>query len=107
MLMALIITNFVCWILGFVVNGFTLYSVITIVPTVMFAIKKFGIFPKMGNIIACEVIFLFFSITWRVLFHKFSIVKLLLTLLLRAIAVGVAYYDSVAYVYTTEEKKKR
>lgn len=107
MLTALIIVSFVCWILGFFINGFTLYSFITIIPTIMFAIKKLGIFPKLGNIIACEVIFLFFSISWRLLFHKFSLLKLILTLILRIIFIGIAYYDSVAYVYTTEERKKR
>lgn len=106
MLSVLIIISFVCWAVGFVVNGFTLYQVLLIIPTVMFALRKFDIHIKTGTMISTEILFLFFSVVWKLLFHKFEIVALLLTLLLRAIFYSVVIYDNTVYVYVSEERKK-
>lgn len=107
MLTALIIVSVICWVAGFFINGFTLYGVVTLVPTVMFALRKFDIHIRMSNIITCEVLFLFFSIMWRLLFHKFSLLKLILTLVVRAIFILIVVYDDTVYVYVSEERKKR
>ena len=105
MLTVFIIASFVCWVAGFFINGFTLYNVLLIIPTVMFALRKFDIHVKLANIVTCEIMFLFFSIAWRLLFHKMVILRLILTLLVRAIFILIVVYDNTAYVYVNEEKK--
>lgn len=107
MLNALIIVSALCWIAGFFVSGFTLYSVLTVVPTVMFMLRKFDIHIRMSNIFTCEALFLFFSIMWRLLFHKFSLLKLILTLIVRFIFIIIIVYDETVYVYVSEERKRK
>ena len=106
MLTGLIITAFICYILGFLINGFTLYSVLLIIPTMMFAVRKVGIHLKFSNIIATEILFLFFSIMWRLIFGKFAIVQLLLSILVRIVFFIIVIYDDTVYVYVSEERKK-
>ena len=106
MLTGFIITAFVCWILGFVINGFTLYNVVLIVPTIMFSVRKIGIHVKFGNIMVVEIMFLFFSFMWRCLFHKFHIIKFLLSILVRAVFIIICIYDDTVFVYVNEERKK-
>lgn len=107
MLNVLIIISAVVWIAGFFVNGFTLYNVLLIVPTVMFALRKFDIHIRMSGIITCEVMFLVFSFLWRLLFKKLYVLKLILTLIIRLIFIIVVIYDDTVYVYVSEERKKR
>lgn len=106
MLTTFIIIAFVCWIIGFVINGFTLYSVSLIIPTLMFSSRKVGIHIKYGNIIAAEVLLLFFSLVWKLLFHKFYVVKFLLSILVRAVFLIICIYDDTVFVYVNEERKK-
>lgn len=106
MLTTFIIVAFVCWILGFVINGFTLYSVSLIIPTLMFSARKVGIHIKYGNIIAAEMLLLFFSLVWKLLFHKFYVVKFLLSILVRAVFLIICIYDDTVFVYVNEERKK-
>lgn len=107
MLNALIIVSIICWIGGIFINGFTIYNVLLIIPTAMFALRKFDIHVKMSNIVVCEVLFLFFSLMWRLLFHKFSLLKLLLTVIARLVFILIVLYDNTVYVYVSEERKKR
>jgi hypothetical protein len=106
MLTGFIITAFVCWIAGFFINGFSLYNVLLIVPTLMFSARKIGIHVKFGNIVATEVLMLFFSLVWRCLFHKVHIIKLLLSILVRAVFLIICIYDDTVFVYVNEERKK-
>ena len=106
MLNAFIIIGFISWLLGFFVNGVTLYTVLVLVPVVMFSLRKVGIHVQLGTIMTSEILFLFFSTAWKVLFHDFVWSEFLLTVLIRAIFLGIVIYDSVAYVYITEERKK-
>ncbi len=106
MLITLIIIAVVCWIAGFFINGFCLYNVLLIIPTVMFAIRKFGIHIKYSTIIGVEILFLFFSISYRLLFHNFHIVALLLCILVRAVFLVICIYDDTVYVYVNEERKR-
>lgn len=106
MLTAFIIIGFVSWILGFIINGISLYTILVLVPVVMFSVRKVGIHVQLGTIMTCEILFLFFSTAWKVLFHDFVWSEFLLTVLVRAIFLGIVIYDSVVYVYITEERKK-
>lgn len=106
MLSGLIITSFIIWIIGFFIQGFCLYNFMLLIPTIMFAVRKVGIHVKYSNIIATEILLLFFSITWRLLFHKFFIIKLLLCIIVRIIFMCIVIYDDTIYVYVNEERKK-
>lgn len=105
MLTVLIVIAFVCFIAGFFINGFTLYTVLCIVPTVMFALRKVGIHVRQSNILTCEVMFLIFSLVWRLLFHKFALLKFILSIIVRLVFVGIVVYDDTMFVYISEEKK--
>lgn len=106
MLTTLIIVSFVCWILGFVVNGFTLYNFMVVIPTIMFSVRKVGFHVKMGNIIATECLILFFSIVFMLIFKSFIWWKFLLGILFRVIFLCIVAYDDTVYVYVNEERKK-
>lgn len=107
MLMVLIAIAFVCWIVGFLINGITLYSCMILVPTIMFSLRKIGIYIKGGSITTTEVLLLFFSVMWRLLFSNFHLVPFILTILVRAVFLVMVFYDDTAYVYVTEERKKK
>ncbi len=102
---SLIIISYVCWILGFIVNGFTLYNVLVFITTTMFTIKKLGVFCKLKNIITWECVFLIFSTLWRLLFHKLVFTRLLLTVVIRLVFIAISVYDDKFYVYVSKEIK--
>ena len=106
MLLYFIIACFICWIVGFFINGFTLYNVLILVPTIMFSVRKVGIRVKASSILTMDVLFLVFSVLWRLLFKNFLWGKFLLTLLVRFIFTCIVFYDDTAYVYITEERKQ-
>lgn len=106
MLASLIVTSLILWIVGFFINGFCLYNFMLLIPTIMFAVRKVGIHVKYGNIVATEILMLFFSITWRLLFHNFSIIEFLLTIIIRIVFICVVIYDDTVFVYVSEERKK-
>lgn len=106
MLTTFIIVSFICWIIGFFINGFTLYNIVLLIPTIMFSVRKIGIHLKFGNIVTCEGLFLFFSIMWRLLFNSFHIIPLLLSILVRLVFMIIVYYDDTTFVYVQEERKK-
>jgi hypothetical protein len=106
MLTAFIIVSFICWILGFFINGFTLYSVSLIIPTLMFSARKTGIHVKFGNIVATEILLLFFSLVWRCIFGKFNLIRLLLSIVVRAVFLIICIYDDTVFVYVNEERKR-
>lgn len=106
MLITFIIVAAICWLLGFFVNGFCVYNIALIIPTIMFAVRKIGIHIKFSNICTCEGLFLFASIVFRCIFGSFRWIPLLLGILLRVIFLGVVLYDDTVYVYVSEERKK-
>ena len=106
MLRTLIIMVFALWFGGFFVNGLTLYNVLLVVPVVMFTLRKFGIHVKLGTICLFEILFLFFSTTWRLLFTDVVWWRYWVGLALRVISVLVVVYDDFNYVYITEERKR-
>lgn len=107
MLNGLIIASYILWFGGFFVNGFTLYQVMLIVPTTMFALRKFGIHIKMSNIVVTEGLLLFFSVAWRLLFHKFVLWSFIVSIIIRLIFICIDIYDDTVYVYVSEERKKK
>ena len=100
----LIITVYILWILSIISYGFSFYTIMLLIPTTMFALKKFAIYPKLFTLIAMEILFLFFSVTFKLIFNKFVLVKFLLLLLLRIIFLGICIYDEKVYVYHEEER---
>lgn len=106
MLNAFIIVAIVCWIVEFFIHGFSLYALGLIIPTLMFSVRKVGIHIKFGNIVAADILLLFFSVVFKLIFHKFSFVKFLLGILVRAVFLIVCIYDDTVYVYVNEERKK-
>lgn len=104
-LLFMIIAQVVLWIAGFFVKGFSLYQVCLIVPVVLFAIRKFGIKIGCSHIIVCEVLFLFFSTIFTMLFSEIDTVRYVLSLVLRIISILIAVIDDTMYIYVTEERK--
>lgn len=99
-------TVIVFWILSFLVNGFCLYTIALAVPVLLYCGRKVNYFSSMGAIVAAEVIILFFSTSWRLLFGKFELVRFLIVLALRITSICIMWYESTHYVYTTVERKR-
>lgn len=106
MLNSLIIVSYIIWVVCLLINKFSLYSIMLLVPTTMFSVRKYGVHISMGNIFVTEFLFLFFSIMMKLMFHNFILSKLILTLLVRAIFVIIVLYDDMTFVYVTEERKR-
>lgn len=107
MLTALIITQFVLWLLGFFVGGVSLYQLLVIITPICFAMRKFGIKVGYGTLITIELILLFFSTTFTVMFSSIVWGRFIIKLLIRVIAIIIAIIDDTMYVYVTEERKKQ
>lgn len=101
----MIIAQIILWIAGFFVKGFCLYQLVLIVPVVLFAIRKFGIKIDCSHIIVCEVLFLFFSTIFTILFSEINTARYVISLLLRVASILIAVLDDTMYIYVTEERK--
>lgn len=104
-LIVMIILQLIIWIAGFFVKGFTLYQCLLIIPVVMFAVRKFGLKVSSVHIVVVEVIFLFFSTIFTVLFGHFDKVPYVISILLRILSCTIAIIDDTLYIYVTEERK--
>lgn len=102
----MIIITVVLWIASAVVQGFNLWTIGSMVATALFCGKKIGIFPKLKNLIAIEVITGFITVMIQLLFKRFKLVKFLITVVIRIIFILVAWVDSTMYVYFKETRRK-
>lgn len=107
MLSTLIIITLVIWILSMVAKGVCLYSILLIIPTIMFAARKFGWHAKLGAIIGVELFLLFFSVVWTLLFGHMNWIRLLICLILRVVFWGICIYDDITFVYISEERRRQ
>lgn len=101
----MIIVQVILYILGFFIKGFSLYQLLLFIPVLLFSFRKFGVKIGCGTIITMEILFLFFSTVFTILFSEINVVKYVLSLILRVISVLVVILDDVLYVYVTEERK--
>lgn len=106
MLTSYIISVYVIWILSLIAKGVSLYSILLLIPTSMFAVRKVGIHIKAGKIAVCEGLFLFFSISLSAIFGKLNIIRVLITVVLRIIFLIICFYEDTVYVYIQEERKR-
>lgn len=106
MLNTLIIIGVVLWIATMITNGITLYSVLIVIPTIMFAIRKLAINMKLGSFLTCEIMFFFFSCVWKLLFGGFEAVRVIITIVIRIIFILIVMYDEKCFVYIQEERKR-
>lgn len=107
MLITLIIIAVVSLLLTFVLKGFCLYAVALLIPTLMFCGRKVGVHIRLANIATCEIVFLFLSIVWSLLFNKLDIIRLILVIIVRLIFLCAVLYDDKTFVYVKEERKKQ
>lgn len=101
----MIILQVILWLLGFLVKGFTLYQISLIVPVMMFSFRKFGLKISSIHIVVVEILFLFFSTVFTILFSKINALRYIIGILLRVISCIIAIIDDTLYVYVTEERK--
>ena len=107
MLTVLIITQFVLWIIGFFIRGFTLYQLCLVTVPICFSLRKFGIKVSYGSLIAIEILLLFFSTIFTLMFSEIDVTRYILSLIVRIISIIIAIVDDTMYIYVTEERKKR
>jgi hypothetical protein len=67
--------------------------------------RKFGVKISSVHIITMEVLFLFFSTVFTILFSELDVTRYVICLLLRIISCAIAVIDDTMYVYVTEERK--
>ena len=104
-LMILIGLQVILWIIGFFVKGVCLYQVLLIIPVAMFSFRKFGVKISSVHIVVVEILFLFFSTVFTILFSEIEMPNYVISILLRALSCLIAIIDDTAYVYVTEERK--
>lgn len=104
MLTVLIAIVYGAWILGFVIDGLTIWNVLLFITTTMFAVRRFGIHVGMSHIVTLEVVFIIFTFLWRLLFNSLSIGWFLLLVFIRVIFIMIVFWDETQYVYIKEEK---
>lgn len=104
-LIIMIILMTIIWIIGFFVKGFCFYQVMLVIPVLMFACRKFGVKISSVHIIVVEVLFLFFSTVFTILFSEINGARYVISLLLRILSCLIAVIDDTLYIYVTEERK--
>lgn len=108
MLNVMIVIEFVLWLIGFFIRGkLTLYQVLLIVPVVMFALRKVGIKISAVTIVVTEILFLFFSTVFTILFSSIDKGPYIACIVVRVISIIIPIIDDTLYVYVTEERKIR
>lgn len=108
MLNIMVIIEFVLWLAGFFVRGkLTLYQLMLIIPVIMFALRKVGIKISAVNIAITEILFLFFSTIFTILFGHIEKTTYIICIVIRVISVIIPIIDDTLYVYVTEERKMR
>lgn len=108
MLNVMIIIDFVLWIAGFFVRGkLTLYQLLLIIPVCMFALRKVGVKVSAVNIVVTEILFLFFSTVFTVLFSHIDKPIYITCIVIRVISLAMPIIDDIFFVYVTEERKLR
>lgn len=106
MLTVLIVIQFILWFAGFFVKGVSLYQLLLIVTPICFSLRKFGIKVGYGSIITIELILLFFSTTFTIMFSEIAVGRYIISLVIRLISIIIAIVDDTMYIYVTEERKK-
>lgn len=101
----MIILQVILWIIGFFVKGVSLYQIMLFIPVMLFMFRKFGVKIHCSHIIVCEVLFLFFSTVFTLLFSEIQTARYIINILLRVISCLIAVLDDVMYVYVIEERK--
>lgn len=101
----MIIFQVIIWFIGLFVKGVSLYQIFLIIPVLLFSFRKFGVKIGCGTIITMEILFLFFSTVFTILFSEIQTVKYIISLVLRVISCLIVVLDDVLYVYVTEERK--
>lgn len=104
--MSTLIASVVVTVLTFIVQGFNFAMITSIIATALFCGRKVGYFCKFRHLVTLEVIGLFLTITFQLLFNRFVLVKTIIVVLLRLVFLGVAYYDMTAYVYVSKEVRR-
>lgn len=108
MLNIMIIIQVLLWLAGFFIRGkLTLYQLLLIVPVIMFALRKVGIKISAVNIIITEILFLFFSTIFTILFSSIDKVPYFICIGVRVVSIIIPIIDDTLYVYVTEERKIR
>ena len=102
-----IILQYVLWIIGMIFTGITLYSILLLVPIVMFTLRKFAVKVSLGYMVTFEFLFLFFRVVFQLLRHGFDSRIFIVTLILRIISVLLVVIDNTHFIYVTEERKRR
>lgn len=108
MLSALIITQFVLWFIGFfIIGGISLYQLLLVSVPICFSLRKYGIKVSYGSLIAIDILLLFFSTTFTILFSEIDTVRYILCIVVRLISIIISIIDDTMYIYVTEERKKK
>lgn len=93
-------------VLTWKVLGLSIWCIFATITTGMFCARKIGYAYKMQYLITLEGLGGFLTIMLRLILGSFSLKTVILTVILRLILLGTAYYDNVTYIYITKEERK-
>jgi hypothetical protein len=103
----LLIIALILWILTWLVQGFHIGTIFSLIATGLFCMRKVGYFCKFKNVVAIEIVGMLLAAAFHLLLRQFYLGEFLIVLLIRLCFLGVVLYDTKMYVYVTEEKRKQ
>lgn len=93
-------------ILEWVIQGFNLWTVLSIISTAMFCAKVVGYRCRLTHLFVCEGMGAFLMVMLQLLFNTFVLKETILVALTRLVFLGIATYDDKCFLYITEEHRK-
>lgn len=102
----ILVVSLLTLVVTLVVQGFNLWTVAAVVTTLMFMGRKIGYFCKLKHLLVIEVIALVVTVGFQIVLQRFRLAKFILILLIRAVFMLVALYDTKMYVYYTEKRRR-
>ncbi|MBQ2885873.1 MAG: hypothetical protein IJE43_19280 [Alphaproteobacteria bacterium] len=102
----LLVACFVLWLITAYFQGFSIIVVGTLISTLIFCSRKIGHFCKFSTICILEGLSLFTGFMWSALWGSNKLSIVVITIICRAIYIGICYYDIYKIVYTKEIHRK-
>lgn len=102
----ILVSSVIVLLLSWIISGLSIVVITATVSTLLFCARKFGYFCKFNTLLVIEVIGIILTGLLRSMFGDFNLLNMLLIVLVRAIFIGICYYDISQYVYVKERKRK-
>ncbi len=87
------------------IAGFSSIAIAATVTWILFAMRAFGYFCKLGNVLVIEGLAMFFLVTYQLMLKRADVQEWLWLAVIRIAALLIMRHDMRNYVYITEEQR--